>query len=260
MIPRALLAITLFVCLFLMACGGGSTSAPEAKKEEPKTAAPAAPPVDAATAATIEGSVKFTGTKPVMKPVTMDATPACARQHDKPVLSEEVVVNDNGTLRNVFVYVKSGLPNQKWAMPKNMVTIDQVGCVYKPHVVGVMVDQDVQFLNDDPTNHNIHPLPRVNREWNESQPPKGDPKVKQFPKAELMMPVKCNVHPWMRVYISVVDHPFFAVTGEDGSFSIKGLPPGEYTVEALHERYGAKEIKIKVGPKESGKAEFSYAG
>lgn len=261
MMPRALFFLTLIVSLLLAACGGGSTSTPEAKKEEPKSEAPAAPPVDAAVAATIEGSVKFTGTKPVMKPVSMDATPACARQHgDKPVLSEEVVVNDNGTLRNVFVYVKAGLPAQKWPTSTNQVTIDQVGCVYKPHVVGVMVDQDLQFLNSDPTNHNIHPLPRVNREWNESQPPKGDPKVKSFPKPEVMIPIKCNIHPWMRVYVGVVAHPFFGVTGEDGSFSLKGLPPGEYTLEAWHERYGTKEIKVKVGPKETAKAEFSYQG
>ena len=173
MMSRALFVFTLVVSLLLAACGGGSTSTHEAKKEE----APAAPPVDAAVAATIEGSVKFTGAKPVMKPVSMDATPACSRQHgDKPVLSEEVVVNDNGTLRNVFIYVKSGLPAQKWPVPKDMVTIDQVGCVYKPHVTGVMVGQDLQFLNSDPTNHNIHPLPRINREWNESQPPKATPK------------------------------------------------------------------------------------
>jgi len=257
MMSRALFVFTLVVSLLLAACGGGSTSTHEAKKEE----APAAPPVDAAVAATIEGSVKFTGAKPVMKPVSMDATPACSRQHgDKPVLSEEVVVNDNGTLRNVFIYVKSGLPAQKWPVPKDMVTIDQVGCVYKPHVTGVMVGQDLQFLNSDPTNHNIHPLPRINREWNESQPPKGDPKVKSFSKPEIMIPIKCNIHPWMRVYVGVVDNPFFGVTGEDGSFSLKGLPPGEYIVEAWHERYGAKTVKVTVGPKETAKAEFSYQG
>ncbi len=256
MVPRAVITLTLSLILLLTACGGGTSPAPEAKKEEPKSA-PAAPAVDSAVAASIEGSVKFSGAKPVMKPVAMDATPACQRQHEKPVLSEEVVVNDNGTLRNVFIYVKSGLPAQKWPVPK-MVTVDQNGCVYKPHVLGVMVDQEIQFLNSDPTNHNIHPLPRTNREWNESQPPKGDPKVKTFSKPEVMIPVKCNVHPWMRVYVGVVEHPFFAVTGEDGSFSLKNLPPGEYTLEAWHERYGTKEIKVKVGPKETGKAEFAF--
>lgn len=260
MMPRALLAITLSVFLFLLGCGGSSTTE-QTKKEEPAAATPAAPAVNPAEAATIEGTVKFTGVKPVMKPVSMDATPACARQHgDKPVLSEEVIVNDNGTLRNVFVWVKAGLPARQWPTPKEMVTIDQVGCVYKPHVAGVMVNQPIQFLNSDPTNHNIHPLPRINREWNESQPPKGEPKVKSFPKPEIMIPIKCNVHPWMRVYVGVVEHPFFAVTGDDGAFSLKGLPPGDYTVEAWHERYGTQEVQVKVGARETGKAEFTFKG
>jgi plastocyanin len=191
----------------------------------------------------------------------MDATPACARMHSTPQLSEEVVVNPDGTLKNVFVYVSAGLPaGQKWSVPKESVKVDQNGCVYQPHVVGIMASQDIEFLNSDDTNHNIHPLPRVNREWNESQPPKGDHKIKSFAQAELMMPVKCNVHPWMRLYVNVVAHPFYAVTGDDGSFTIKGLPPGEYTIEALHEKFEKQEIKVKVGPKESGKADFTFKG
>jgi hypothetical protein len=126
--------------------------------------------------------------------------------------------------------------------------------------MAVQTNQNIEVTNSDPTNHNIHPLPKTNREWNESQPPNGDVKVKQFPREELMIPVKCNVHPWMRSYISVVGHPFFAVTGDDGSFSIKGLPPGEYTLEAVHEKYGAKEMKVTVGAKESKAVDFSFAG
>lgn len=137
-------------------------------------------------------------------------------------------------------------------------TVDQVGCVYKPHVVGLMAGQDIEFLNSDETNHNIHPLPRVNREWNESQPPKGDPKVKQFPKEEIMMPVKCNVHPWMRLYVNVVAHPYFAVSGDDGTFTIPGLPAGEYTVEAAHERFGKQEAKVKVDASGTAKADFVF--
>lgn len=244
--------------LFLVSCGGGTQ--PEAKKEEPKKeAAPAAAPAPVGEA-TITGKVMFTGTKPVMRAVSMDATPACARMHKEAPKSEEVVVNGDGSLRNVFVRIKAGLPDQKWPVTPTKVTVDQVGCVYKPHVVGLMVGQDIEFLNSDETNHNIHPLPRTNREWNESQPPKGDPKVKQFAQEELMMPVKCNVHPWMKLYVNVVSNPFFAVTGEDGTFTIKGLPAGEYTVEAVHERYGAQEMKVKVEATGAGKAEFTFKG
>ena len=116
--------------------------------------------------------------------------------------------------------------------------LDQSGCEYKPHVVAVMTGQNIDIKNNDGTNHNIHPLPKINQEWNESQPPKGETKLKSFPREEIMIPVKCNVHPWMRAYISVVSHPFFAVTGDDGTFTIKGLPPGKYVIQAIQEKYG----------------------
>jgi hypothetical protein len=243
--------------LFLVACGGPKE---EAVTEEAAPAAGAAPIIDEATAATFTGKALFTGRKPVMRPISMDATPACARQHGTAPRSEEVIVNENGTLRNVFVWVKDGLPNYQWPTPGEAATLDQKMCIYQPHVFGVMTRQNIEILNSDPTNHNIHPLPRINREWNESQPPGGDKKVKSFPRQEVMIPVKCNVHPWMRSYIGVISHPFFAVTGDDGSFTISGLPPGEYTVEAWHERYGTQEMKVTVGPQETKTADFTYKG
>lgn len=247
------------LALVLTGCGGGETKTEEGRsKAAPASAATLR--IDPATAATVTGKVTFTGEKPVRRPISMDSTPACARAHTEPVLSEEAIVNDNGTLRNAFVWVKSGLPDGTWEVPREMVTIDQVGCIYVPHVVGVQTNQEVQFLNSDPTNHNIHPLPRANREWNESQPPKGEPKIKTFPKQEIMIPIKCNVHPWMRVYVGVVDHPFFAVTGEDGSFTLKGLPPGQYTVQAWHEKYGTQEIQVTVAAQESKTADFDFKG
>jgi hypothetical protein len=209
--------------LLLVSCGG---SKEEAKKEE--TAAPAAAPsaVDDANAATITGKVSFSGTKPTPRTIDMSANPACARVHTTPQKSEEAVINDNGTVRYAFVWVKKGVPDKQWPTPTTSVALAQDGCMYKPHVIGVMTNQGIEIKNNDPTNHNIHPLPKVNQEWNESQPPKGDPKVKTFAREEVMIPVKCNVHPWMRAYIGVVSHPFFAVTGEDGTFTIKGLPQG----------------------------------
>ncbi len=239
--------------LLLASCGG---SKDEAKKEE--SAAPAAAAaVDEATAATITGKVAFSGAKPAMRNIDMSANPACARAHSTPQKSEEVIVNDNGTVRYAFVWIKSGLPDRQWPTPATAVELAQDGCMYKPHVIGVMTGQNIEIKNDDPTNHNIHPMPKINQEWNESQPPKGESKTKSFPREEVMIPVKCNVHPWMRAYIGVVSHPFFAVTGEDGSYTIKGLPPGTYTLEVWHEKYGVKDVQVTVAPKESKTEDFS---
>ncbi len=233
--------------LLLAGCGGSSTS--EAPKKE-----------DDASAATVSGKVSFSGDKPAMKTLSMDATPACARAHTTPQKSQEVMVNENGTLKNVFVWVKSGLPDKAWPAPATPVKLDQKGCMYEPHVFGVMAGQDIEIANADPTNHNIHPLPKENREWNESQPPSGEAKKKSFARQEVMIPVKCNVHPWMRAYIGVVGHPFFAVTGDDGTFTIKGLPPGTYKVEAWHEKFGAKEMDVTVAPKDTKTADFEFKG
>lgn len=247
--------------VLLAACGGKEQSENATPKEEAtKTAAGAPATVDEANGATVTGKVSFTGDKPAMKNIDMSATPACARAHSTAAKSEEVVVNDNGTLRYAFVWVKSGLPDQNWQPPTGAVSLEQQGCLYKPHVLGVMTGQKIEIKNDDPTNHNIHPMPTVNQEFNQSQPPKGDPLSHTFARQEIMIPVKCNVHPWMRAYINVVAHPFFAVTGDDGTFTIKGLPPGKYTIQAVHEKYGAKDMEITVGAKESKTVDFSYDG
>jgi len=247
--------------LLLSGCGKSDQSeSVKPKDEATKTAAGTAPAVDEANAGSITGKVSFAGDKPAMKTLSMDATPACARAHTTPQKSQEVVVNDNGTLKNVFVWVKAGLPDKQWTPPGGAVKLEQKGCMYEPHVLGVMTAQEIEIVNDDPTNHNIHPLPKVNQEWNESQPPKGDNKKKSFARQEVMIPVKCNVHPWMRAYIGVVGHPFFAVTGDDGSFTIKGLPPGTYTVEAIQEKFGNKEMQVTVAPKEAKTADFEFKG
>jgi hypothetical protein len=200
--------------MILSGCGGGS----EPKKEESKAAPPpAAAPIDEANAATVTGKVSFTGEKPKMKNIDMSANPACSRAHSTPQKSEEVVVNDNGTLKYAYVWVKSGLPDRQWPTPSGAVTLDQKGCMYSPHVAGVMTGQNIEIRNDDPTNHNIHPLPKINQEWNESQAPGSDPKMRTFAREEAVPPiaVKCNVHPWMRAYLAVSSHHFYAVTGDD---------------------------------------------
>jgi plastocyanin len=232
--------------LFLNGCGGETKTA-----EVPKPAE--APPPDPASNGSILGKVTFSGEKPASKPLNMDAN-----QHKGPIDPGDVIVGKSGELKNVFVYVKAGLPQRQWAAPQTPVEIDQKACIYSPRVVGVMVGQDLAISNNDPTMHNVHPLPKNNREWNTSQAPKGEKLIKQFEKEEVMIAFKCNVHPWMRAYVGVLSHPFFAVTGEDGSFSIKDLPPGEYTLEAWHEKLGTRELKLTVAAKESKTADIAF--
>ena len=207
--------------------------------------AQAAPPADPSTTASIGGTVKLDGTPPKAAKIDMSQDAAC-----KGVNTAETYVVDGGNLANVFVYVKDGLSGT-FDAPKDAVTIAQQGCKYHPHVLGVMVGQNIEVKNDDPTTHNIHPTPQDNREWNMTQPPNGAPIVKNFAREEIMLPVKCNIHPWMRMYINVVKNPFYAVTGADGKYQIKGLPPGTYTIAFVQEKLGEKTQKVTVAAKDS---------
>jgi hypothetical protein len=249
---RVRLHSTLALSVLLTACGG--------TKEQ--TEKPAGPPavIDEVNGASLTGKVAFTGEKPAPVTIDMSANPVCARAHSTPVKTEQVVVNDDQTLRNVFVWIKSGLASPNWATPTTSAVLSQDGCIYKPHVLGVMTGQALEVRNNDLSNHNVHIMPETNQEWNISQPPKGDPLVRVFARPEVMVPVKCNVHPWMKAYIGVVSHPFFAVTGDDGTFTIKGLPPGTYTLQAWHEKYGTREQQVTVAPKETKTVDFSFTG
>src|ERR1700758_5092699 len=218
-----------------------------------ESAAPAATPIDPATVATIKGTVKFDGTAPKASKIDMSQDPGCKGTNE----AENIVVS-GGDLANVFVYVKDGLGTRTFDTPKDPVVLDQKGCQYHPHVLGVMAGQTVQIKNDDPTTHNIHPTPKDNREWNESQPPQPPPIEKNFAREEVMLPVKCNQHPWMKMYINVVKSPFYAVTGPDGKYDIKGLPPGDYTIAFVHEKLGEQDQKVTVGPKEDKTVDQSF--
>jgi plastocyanin len=209
--------------------------------------------VDPDTAATISGTVKFAGTPPKPQKIDMSQDPACGTQ---PTFDESLVVKNNG-LANVFVYVKAGF-NGGWGVGGRRPRIEQRGCQYHPHVLGILVGDTVEIVNTDDTTHNIHPMPTQSKQWNESQLPKADPIVKKFDKPELMIPIKCNQHPWMKMYLNVVDNPWFAVTDENGKFEIKGLPPGEYTLAAVHEKLGEQTMKISAGPKDSKTADFTF--
>jgi plastocyanin len=231
------------------------------KKAEEQPAAPAATapaaatatPIDPTTAASVSGTVKLDGAAPKAAMIDMSQDPAC-----KGMNMAENVVATGGNLANVFVYVKEGLGNRTFDVPKDPVVLDQSGCKYHPHVIGVMTGQTVRIVNDDPTTHNIHPTPKDNREWNESQAPKAAPLEKTFAREELMLPVKCNQHPWMRMFVNVVKSPFYAVTGPDGKFEIKGLPPGDYTLGFVQEKYGEQTQKITLAAKDSKTVDATF--
>ncbi|MCB9799872.1 MAG: carboxypeptidase regulatory-like domain-containing protein [Candidatus Omnitrophica bacterium] len=216
--------------------------------------------VSPAFAGDVTGSVSFTGTAPAQETLNMGADPTCASAHSGPVYSESVVVNDNGTLKNVFVYVKQGLEGQNFPAPKEAVAFDQSGCHYTPHVLGVQVGQPVEIRNSDATLHNVHSLAKNSKEFNLGMPIKGMKLKKTFDKEEVMVKVKCDVHPWMNAYIGVLTHPFYGISGDDGSFMIKGLPAGTYTLEAWHETYGTQTQEVTVGADGSAEVSFSFAG
>jgi plastocyanin len=250
----ALIALGSFVLVLALA---GCSKKEEAPSETPAPAAAPtakATPIDAATVATVTGTIKLDGAAPKPKKIDMSQDPACSGGMGM----TETVVSEGGKLANVFVYVKEGLGDRTFTAPAESASIDQHGCHYVPHVLGVMAGQTVKILNSDPTTHNIHPSPKNNKEWNESQAPKSAALEKSFAREEVLLPVKCNQHPWMKMYIGVVKSPFFAVSGKDGSFTIKGLPPGKYTIAAVHETLGEQTMQIEVGAKESKTADFSF--
>ncbi len=240
-----LLAATL---VFTARFGAGLTAAQEH----------AATPINQATVGEISGKVTFEGTRPKVSTIIMEKDPVCASEHKDPVYPEDGAVNADGSLPNVFLYVKQGKETYSFSTPAAAVTLDQRGCMYRPHVLGVMAGQELRIVSSDPTTHNIHPMPKQNREWNQSQPPGAPPLVKKFAHPEVMIPVKCNQHPWMRAYIGVTSNPFFAVTGNDGAFVIRALPPGEYTLEAWTATFGTQERKVTVKPKSSSVVDFKF--
>jgi plastocyanin len=249
------LAFTALCSLVLLLALAACSKKEEAPSETP-AAAPAATatPIDPATVATVTGTIKLDGTAPKARKIDMSQDPACSGGMGM----TENIVSEGGNLANVFVYVKDGLGDRTFAASTAKVTIDQHGCHYIPHVLGVMTGQTVEILNSDPTTHNIHPSPKNNKEWNESQPPKAAPLEKVFAREEVLLPVKCNQHPWMKMYVGVVKSPFFSVSAKDGKFTITGLPPGKYTIAAVHETLGEQDMQVEVGPKESKTADFSF--
>ena len=207
--------------------------------------------------ASLTGVVKFNGTAPKPARIDMSADPTCPKAHPTPAATEDIVVGDDGGLANVVIYVSDGLTSHTFQPPQQPAVFEQKGCQYKPHVLAMQANQKLDVVNSDETTHNIHPNPNNNREWNMTQP-HGMPLEQTFTREEIAIPVKCNIHPWMRGYIAVFKHPYFVVSDKNGSFSLKDLPPGTYTITAWQEKLGTLNQKITVGAGESKTLDFAF--
>jgi plastocyanin len=253
LIPRAMRDAALLLSLVLLvACSG-------VKPDASSAPAPASFKVDPATAGTIKGKVEFVGKSLPPKIVAMASDPQCAKLHARPLSDAAIAVNNNA-LANVFVYIKQGLDEKKFASPTDPVVIDQKGCWFGPRVLGVQVGQTLKVTNSDPVTHNIHPLAQINREWNQSQEPGAEALTRKFTQPEVMIRVKCNIHGWMHAWVGVVAHPYFAVTGADGSFQLPNVPPGNYVIETWHEELGKQEQPLTLSSSGTSELVFKYKG
>jgi plastocyanin len=241
-----------YLCGVLVAIAALFSSGHEAARGGSST--PGGP---AAGTTVVKGFVRFAGTMPPAARVNMNADPSCAKLHPTGLTAEDIVVGADGGLQNVVVFISEGLGDRTYDLPQQPVVIEQKGCVYQPHLVAVRTNQELDVVNNDALTHNLHPVPANNREWNKAQAP-GTRVDMTFAREEIAIPMKCNVHPWMRTYIAVFKHPYFAVTGKGGRFELNNLPPGNYTIQAWHEKLGTSTQKISVGPGLTKELEFIF--
>jgi len=232
--------------LAVLVAFGAASAFVLAQAAKPDAPAGASKAAVAMAADSIAGKILYSGPPPVLKHHSANSEPDCEKKRPDGIMSQEVALNSDHTLQNVLVYVKEGLPNKQYPTPSAIVKVDQNGCMFIPHVIAVMVNQPVQFMDSDVASHNVHAMPGVNRDWNVAQD-RGSSEITKFPKFEIGIPVRCNIHRWMQMYINVLSNPYYAVTGKDGTFVIKGLPPGEYTIEAWQEKFGRQTMKVKTG-------------
>ncbi len=260
-----LLVAQVLIVMLAVGCGGGSDSSGTSGTTPAAPSEPAAEPVPAQAAPAAAGSASLTGTVvyegrvPNLPTLKMDADPGCAKKHSEPVRAETLVLGGGNTLANVFVWAKSGVAQGAWPVPSESVVLDQRGCQYKPHVSGLMVGQPLKILNSDQLLHNIHSLPTINSSFNRAMPASVTEAEYAFSKEEVLFKVKCDVHPWMNAWIGVVSHPFFAVTGTDGKFTISGLPAGTYEIEAWHGKMDARTASITLADGEARSVDFSFS-
>jgi hypothetical protein len=263
-------AFAALAAVLVTACGGkddddedrpkssraaGAASAPGGAS--PAAAASSGPAAGATGSASITGKIVFDGVPPSPEKFKMSADAFCAKAHPGDVAKQDIEIGPDKGIADVFVYVKSGISGT-YPPPATAATIDQKGCRYTPHVFGVMAGQNIDILNSDPTLHNIHSLPEKNEAFNLGMPVQGMKYTKKFDKPEVMIHIKCDVHGWMSAYCGVLSHPFFAVTAADGTYTIKNLPAGTYTIEAWHEKFGTQTQQVTVGATESKAVPFSF--
>jgi plastocyanin len=256
--PNGVFGAVVFACAALAACGGSQPAA-ETKKDLVSTKPVEYFHPDPATAASVHGKISFHGTKPPRKVIAMDADANCVKANEgKTVYQETVVTGKDGALLNAFIYVKTGLEGKNFEPPKEPVKMAQHGCMFTPRAIGVQAGQPLAVANADPVSHNFHAMPSNNRDWDQQQSPGAADMEHRFPRPEIMIPVKCNVHAWMRAYIGVMPHPYFDVTGADGAWSIPNLPPGDYTVAVWHETLGERTAPLHLGPGGKETLDFKF--
>ena len=249
-------ALGLTLAASVAACGG---STPATTDSSGGAGAAAGMKVDPATAGNVTGMVMIDGSAPTNLAIKMNADPVCQKQNTTAQFQETYMVGSDGkSLANVFVYVKDGLGNYVFDAPTGPVTIDQKDCRYHPHVFGLRVGQPLEITNSDPTLHNIHALPKDNPEFNTAQPIQNMKMTHTFDKPEIMVPFKCEVHGWMNAYVGVVANPYFTVSGADGKFSLKGLPPGTYTIDAWQEKLGDMTQSVTIAASETKDIMFTF--
>jgi plastocyanin len=241
--------------LFIAGCHQSGTSAPPTTATQPPTHYFV---VDPAQAGSISGKIRFTGKVAARKPIDMSEEPACVEAHKGKAYDESLVVGSGGSLANAFVYIEKGLEGKVFETPATPIVVDQRGCWFRPRVLGIQTGQVLQVVNSDPVTHSIHPMAQINREWNHSQGPGDEPIGRKFPKPEIMVPVKCNIHSWMHAYIGVLEHPYFAVSKEDGTFTIANLPAGTYTLAVWQEKLGTQRQQVTVTSGQSTVARFTF--
>lgn len=260
---RFWLAVSVMVSLLSLSLACGKKEVADDEDDAGGGAPAAKPYVSKNDEGTITGKVLLNGAAPAPKPIDMSQDGACVSSNPNPI-SEEIASKD-GKLANVFVYIKDGqvtggskIGGYSFPVPAEAAKLDQHGCHYVPHVLGLQAKQNVNVVNSDPTTHNVNVQAKSNEKWNQSQTQGAPPIVKSFARSEVLIPVKCNQHPWMKAYINVLSHPFFFVTKDDGTFEIKGVPPGTYTLVAWHEKLGEKTMQVKVDAKGSATTDFTF--